>query len=133
MSEYAVPLMVGPVVLYLAVTLFVEATVLYYFRVKSFGRCLGDAVVANVVSAITAIGLLAPVGEFARYVYGNVLVPRRMLMLFLIFLSIIIAEWLILWLRNRTVAQTRLLAATFIMNLVTYGTLWLIILSTEQK
>jgi len=111
-------------ILHLITTVFIEGSVLYLFKYKTYNKCLTDAFQVNLYSLIIGLFLMRPVSSFVYYLCkGN----NLYFTLFLYYLITILIEGLTLKLLNKTFPLIKLIAADLLMNLITYITLYIIL------
>jgi len=97
------------------VVILVEAVILKIFKLNSFGRCLRDSLMANIGSALlnTLLFLVFNKVEFEGMTH---LVEFGILFL----ISALFEAWIIKLL-NKSTPWSKILAASFVMNLVSFA------------
>lgn len=114
-------------------TLLIEGTILYFFKYKTFKKSLWDAFLVNLCSLVIGLLLLSPFNAIAQSprvanMIGDNYVLEMLTVLGLFFVQTIIVEGVMLRLFNKSFPMGRLIAATLIMNLITYTTLYFIVI-----
>lgn len=92
-----------------------EAIVMFFFRLNKFGRCVVDSLMANIGSLL--LGFLL----FLIFNKSEFDISESTELIFLYFIVSIFEAW-ILKLLNTQANWGRILAASFVMNLVSFGT-----------
>jgi len=112
---------VGLVLLGMAIfTVVMETVVMVLFRFDRFGKCLVDSIMANIGSLLLSIFLFL---IFNKTEFG---ITQRAELIMLFCLTSLFEAWLIKLLNPR-MAWARIIVTSFVMNLLSFITLYLII------
>lgn len=115
-------------ILHVGSTLLIEGGVLYAMKYGTFKKCTFDAFIANLSSFIIGLFFIFPIQNFVfnNFGYDNKGLNLLILLSFFYLLTIIV-EGAALKLLNKTYPNKKLIAATLLINLITYCTLFLIL------
>jgi hypothetical protein len=115
-------------ILHLGTTLLIEGGLLYSFQYSTFKKCLLHAFIANISSLILGLFLMSPVQQLVIGICGYQDRETNLLVLLaLLYLLTVLIEGIALRLLNKPFPVRKLIIATLLMNLITYGTLFIIL------
>jgi len=109
----------GLVIAAFILAIFAEAIVMLFFRLNKFGRCVVDSLMANIGSLL--LGFLL----FLIFNKSEFDISEFTELIFLYFIVSIFEAWIIKLL-NTQANWGRILAASFVMNLLSFGTAYLL-------
>ena len=100
---------------YFVVVILLEATILFLFKLNSFGKCFRDSIMANIGSALLCLLLVLILNKVE-------IEGMTHLMIFTVFFLIasLFESWIIKLL-NKDLAWSRILSASLLMNLLTFA------------
>ena len=123
-SIYPFLLIVAP----FAIAFFMEALVIYFFRIKVFWAAIGSSLVVNLVSLAVLYGSSLLLGKLG-YEFNGLLLPLQVI-LFLWWLSVI-TDGILLQLFSSKTNKKTVYTASIVMNTVTYLFLYFFITNTH--
>lgn len=107
-------LIFGVMIIFMIVTIAIEAVVMILLKYNKAGKAFLDSFVINLVSMGVGFILLLSGSQ------SLALIDNFYLNLFLLFLITVVAELIVLYLLNRKIPVSKTVRAAFIINLVSY-------------
>jgi hypothetical protein len=115
-----------PLIIIMALIILIEAIVMLFFKLNRFAKVLGDSTIVNIASVLI---IILVIGILADFKVGAVDVPLILTGAGLYLLTFL-GESLVLKLLNRNLPWHRILAASAVMNLLTYILLYFYYISS---